>query len=721
MKSEIKCNLMTEHSNKITPTTPIQYLKGVGPHLSQILQRKSIYTAWDLLFYLPIKYVDRRKLFSIRDLPMEKKQTLLAEVQKYTVRPMKNRRKILEIVVSDRTGVAKMTFFQFNDGYLRKKFPEGSRVLFFGDVRSYSGFKTMSHPEMEIWEEVGEDADGIDQALKIYPFYSLTEGLYQKTIRGIIHKNLDDMVAMIEEDPRSVRESGQVQISLAEAFRHVHEPPVDSNLDELNEQRTAFHQRIIYDEFFYLQLGLVSKRYRQATRKTFVINNDAALFAKGVSNLPYELTQDQRTVLDDIREDLSSSKPMNRMVQGDVGSGKTVVAFLSSLMAIQSGFQVALMAPTEILAEQHFKNLFPFEEKLGIRVEILTGATSEKNRNRILYDLEQGVVNLLIGTHALLTADVNFHNLGYVVIDEQHRFGVKQRALLKNKTRHRDGDVSPHLLVMTATPIPRSLSMCVYGDVDLSVIRMMPKGRKPIVTKIYREKQRHKLYEFVHSEIAKGRQAYFVYPLVEESEKLDLKNATLMHQNLSLEFSKFKVGLIHGKMKSQEKDAAMEAFKKNEIQVLVSTTVIEVGVDVPNATVMVIEHAERFGLSQLHQLRGRVGRGSESSYCFLVAGYAQSQESQFRLKVMEDTTDGFVIAEEDLKLRGPGEFLGTRQSGMPDFRLAQIVRDGHLLSAAKKRAEEILAEDTLLDKPDNERLKRIMLGRWGQRLDLSLV
>lgn len=706
----------------ITPTTPIQYLKGVGPYLAQVLQKKSIYTAWDLLFYLPIKYIDRRKLYSIKDLPIDKKQTLLAEIQKYSVRPMKNRRKLLEITVADKTGVAKISFFQFNDAYLRKKFPEGSRVLFFGDVRSYMGFKSMSHPEMEIWEEGTDDTEVTGESnLKIYPFYSLTEGLHQKTIRNIIHKNLDELLSIIEEDPRSVRDSGKVQISLAEAFRHVHEPPLTASLEELNEQKSPYHQRIIYDEFFYLQLGLISKRYRQANQKTFVIQNDASLFAQGLSSLPYELTGDQKSVLQDIQRDFASTKPMNRMVQGDVGSGKTVVAFLSSLMAIQSGFQVALMAPTEILAEQHFKNLFAYEEKLNIRIEILTGATPAKKRNQILYDLEQGVVQLLIGTHALLTPDVNFYNLGYVIIDEQHRFGVKQRAQLKNKTKFRDGDVSPHLLVMTATPIPRTLSMCVYGDVDLSVIREMPKGRKPISTKVYREKQRQKMYEFIRLEIAKGRQAYFVYPLVEESEKLDLKNATLMQQQLSVEFSNSHVGLIHGKMKPAEKDAVMDAFKNNLIQVLVSTTVIEVGVDVPNSTVMVIEHAERFGLSQLHQLRGRVGRGSESSYCFLVAGYAQSEESQFRLKIMEETTDGFLIAEEDLKIRGPGEFLGTRQSGLPDFRLAQIVRDGHLLSAAKKRAEEVLVDDPLLEKPENLLLKTIMHNRWGQRLDLSLV
>lgn len=709
---------MSFSSSHLTPSTPIQYLKGVGPHLSQVFEKKSVYTAWDLLFYLPLKYLDRRKLHTIQDLPVDKKQNFIGEVQKCTVIPLRNRRKMLEMKVADSTGVAKVTFFQFNENYIRKKFPEGSTVLFFGDVKVYKGFKTLSHPEMELWDEGYDD----ESALKIYPFYSLTEGLYQKTVRKIIFQNLDQLVDLVEEDPLSVRDSGNVQISLADAFRYVHAPPLDANLEDLNSQKSPFHQRIIYDEFFYLQLGLISKRYKQSQQKTFTIVNEKKLFHQAMGSLPFELTGHQNSALEDIKNDFACGKPMNRMLQGDVGSGKTMVAFLSSLLAIESGFQVAFMAPTEILAEQHFKNLFAYEESLGIRVELLTGSTSQKKRNQILYDLEQGVVNLLIGTHALITPDVRFYNLGYVIIDEQHRFGVRQRAQLKNKVKSsKGGDVSPHFLVMTATPIPRTLSMCVYGDVDLSIIREMPKGRKPIKTKMYREKQREKMYQAIRKELEKGRQAYFVYPLVEESEKLDLKNATLMHKTLSEEFSNFSVGLMHGKMKPAEKEAMMMAFKANEVQVLVSTTVVEVGVDVPNSTVMVVEHAERFGLSQLHQLRGRVGRGSAKSYCFLMAGYAQSLESQYRLRVMETSNDGFEIAEEDLKLRGPGEFLGTKQSGMPDFRLAQIVRDGHLLTVAKKRAEEILTQDPELLDPSYQKLKKIMLDRWGKRLDLSLV
>lgn len=706
--------------SQLTPTTPVQYLKGVGPRLAQLFEKKSLYTAWDMLFNLPIKYVDRRRLYSVRDLPLGKRQTFIGTVQSYAVRPIRGRgKRILEMFVTDKTGAAKITFFKFNEASLKRRFPVGSRVLFFGDVRAYRGMKTMVHPEMEPWDV--EDSDKMRDIFKIYPFYSLTEGLYQNTVRRIMQKNLEALIGLVREDPRSVRDSGDVQVSLAEAFRYVHAPPEDADIERLNEQRSVYHQRIIYDEFFYLQVGLLFKRYRQAKQKAFVIVNEQKLAKAALKSLPFKLTGAQEAALETIKRDFASGSPMNRMLQGDVGSGKTMVAFLSALYAIESGFQVALMAPTEILAEQHFKNLVEFEERLGIRIDLLTGSTKQKNRDRIVTDLKQGRVNLLIGTHALIEPDVVFDNLGYVIIDEQHRFGVMQRARLKNKTRAKEGEVMPHLLVMTATPIPRSLSLCVYGDLDLTTISEMPKGRKPIVTKVFREKQRPRMYEFIRREIEKGHQAYFVYPLVEESEKMDLKDATLMHKHLSEIFSQYRVGLIHGRVKAAEKEAIMKAFKEGQLDILVSTTVVEVGVDVPNSTVMVIEHAERFGLSQLHQLRGRVGRGSEKSYCFLVAAYAASEESHYRLKIMEETCDGFRIAEEDLNIRGPGEFLGTRQSGMPDFRLAQIVRDSHLLNAAKRRAEEILKEDPELALGKNQKIKEIMLERWGKRLDLSLV
>ncbi len=701
----------------ITATTPVQFLKGVGPHLASLLQKKSVYTAFDLLFYLPLKYVDRRKIHTIKSLPVDKKQTFIATIQSYGIKKFGpgGRRRILEMIVEDETGVATVSFFQFHEGSFKKRFPEGTAVLFFGDVKLFRGLKSVSHPEMERWE------DDSDHEGKIFPFYSLTEGLYQKTIRSILAKNLDDLLPLIEDESRSVREEGEVKIHLNQAFEYIHRPPLDADLDLLNSRASPFHQRIVYDEFFYLQLGLLSKRYQSLKKSSFVFQNSQTLVPQALKMLPFELTGDQRQVLDEVFHDFASGQPMNRLLQGDVGSGKTIVAWLSSLVAIEAKYQVAMMAPTEILAEQHYQNFLKFENHLPVRVELLTSSTSQKRRKEILGALRAGQVDLLVGTHALLTHDVQFHKLGFVVIDEQHRFGVMQRAALKNKVKMEMGDVMPHLLVMTATPIPRTLSMTIYGDLDLSFIREMPKGRKPIETKVLRESKRVQLYEFIRQQVQVGRQVYFVYPLVEESEKVDLKNATQMCQTLQKEFLDRRVGLLHGKMRSEEKDAIMQRFKKAELDILVATTVIEVGVDVPNASVMVIEHAERFGLSQLHQLRGRVGRGTEKSYCYLMASYAQSEESRFRLKVMEDTVDGFVIAEEDLKIRGPGEFLGTKQSGLPDFHLAELIRDGHLLAMAKKRATEILETDQNLEDPKNQKLKTIMLERWGQKLDLMMV
>lgn len=700
----------------LQPSTPIQYLKGVGPRLAELFEKRSVYTAWDMLFYLPIKYVDRRKIFSIRELKYGEKQAVVAKVVSHQVVPLKGRsRKIFEIGLEDGTGQLKASFFQFNEKWLRKKFPLDESVLLFGEVKPYRGTKTIVHPEMESWDDSEQGNRGIQ------PFYALTEGLHQKTVQKIFKNNLEQLLTLVEDDPYSVRDSGEVQISLKQAFQYVHEPPLDAEIEELNERRSPFHQRLIYDEFFYLQLGLLSKKYHQSARPSLKMDQGRKLYEKALNSLPFELTGAQSRAIDDIHKDFLKGQPMNRMIQGDVGSGKTIVSFLTALMAIEAGYQVALMAPTEILAEQHYKNLFPYEEALGVKIDLLTGSTKTKQRNLVLYNLEQGQTQLLIGTHALLTPDVHFANLGYVIIDEQHRFGVAQRAQLKNKTKSQDGELVPHVLIMTATPIPRTLSMCVYGDLSLSLINERPKGRKPIQTKVYREKQRATLNQFLLKELQAGRQVYFVCPLVEESETLDLKNASLMSEQIAKDLLPFKVGLLHGRMKSNEKETIMTSFKRRDLHVLVSTTVIEVGVDVPNASVMVIENAERFGLSQLHQLRGRVGRGADQAYCFLMASYKQSEESRFRLKVMEETDDGFVIAEEDLKLRGPGEFLGTKQSGMPDFRLAQIVRDDHLLRAAQARAEAILQKDPFLETESHQKIKKIMMERWGKRLDLSLV
>ena len=699
-------------STTLTLDTPVQYLKYVGPYVADLLSKRGVKTARDLLYYFPLRYVDRRTLYNVESLPIEKKQTLLATVTDMNVRPLgRSRKKILEILLKDDTGYAKAVFFNFREAAFKKRFPAGTTVTAFGDVTRYGAFKQMAHPELEEWDDEAGAGTGI------LPFYPLTEGLHQKTARRIVKANLESLLALIEDDPRSVRESGEVAVSLVQALRAVHEPPSDVDLGALNNQTSVYHQRIVYDEFFFFELAMIARRAAMERGCAAVIKPLGELAGRVREKLPFKLTDGQESALAEISADFASGLPMNRLLQGDVGCGKTLVAFLSALWAIEAGGQAAIMVPTEILAEQHFKNLVRYEIDVGFRMELLTSATPDKKRITILQGLASGEINLVVGTHALITPDVAFKNLVYVVVDEQHRFGVVQRAQLRAKAS--DSKSEPHVLFMTATPIPRTLSMSLYGDLYVSIIAHRPEGRKPITTRVIYEKKRAQAYAFVQDELKKGRQAYFIYPLVEESEKLDLKNATLMHAELTKEFEGYGVGLLHGRMKSAEKEGIMGRFKSGELSVLVATTVVEVGVDVPNASVIVIEHAERFGLSQLHQLRGRVGRGAEQSHCVLMAGYAQSEESRFRLRVMEESNDGFFIAEEDLKLRGPGDFLGTKQSGLPDFHLAHLVRDGHLLQVARKRAEEILHADSTLSHVANAQLRLILHTRWRDRLDLA--
>ncbi len=699
-------------SKSLQLSTPIQFLKGVGPHLASLLAKKGVYTAYDLLVDFPVRYIDKRLVTVISALEVGVKQVVSGKVLDVTTFMMgRSRKRAVEVIISDGHGKLKLLFLNGSESWYRKKFLEGKEYTVFGDVKKYGSSLVMFHPEAEIQTESDDELS----SAKIVPVYSLTEGLSQNQMRKIIGLNLEALLERVKDDARAVRD-GEVSIPLIQAYRYLHQPERDVDIEELNAHKTPYHMRIIYDEFFYLQLGLKFRGTYETRHPSFIMTPPFPLFEKACQLLPFTLTDDQNKVIEEIKNDFLAHKPMNRMVQGDVGSGKTMVAFLTALLAIQSGYQVALMAPTEILAEQHFKNLRRYEESLDIKVALLTGQLGAKQKKVVREDLEQGLTNLVIGTHALLTEDITFRELGYIIIDEQHRFGVEQRAKLKQLNRKEDERV-PHVLVMSATPIPRSLSLCLYGDMDLSLIKSLPKGRKPIKTKIVRENRRVQMYEFIRREIAKGRQIYFVYPLIEESEKSDLKDATTMYNSLCQVFSESKVELIHGRLKAQEKESIMGRFKNHECHVLVSTTVIEVGVDVPNASVMVVEHAERFGLSQLHQLRGRVGRGAEESFCFLMASYAQSDESKFRLSVMEKTNDGFVVAEEDLKLRGPGDMFGTRQSGLPDFRLAHLTRDYHLLEIARKRAEVILKSDPLLAHPENQLLKEIMTQRWAQKLD----
>lgn len=725
-------------------TTPVQFVKGVGPYLASVLEKKGIKTVYDLFYYFPIRYLDRRKIDSIRNLTPGKEKCVAATVVGCGIRPLRNsRRRIFEMVVTDQTGIALIVWFHFNEKYLKGLYPAGKKVLIAGECQLYGQQKQFVHPEIEDWDEDWEARGsglarpsaqgGLGEAsgqspMSIVPVYSLTEGLYQKTVRKILKSALDKFLPSLEESPLSVRQSGEVKWSLSHAIAHIHSPPESADLTELNAHKTAWHKRVIYDEIFYLQLGMALKKVGRAKETSVSLPTLPGLKEKITASLPFSLTAAQNRVIGEILRDIADCKPMNRLLQGDVGSGKTLVAFICSLQAAKRGYQAVMMAPTEILAQQHFKNLEPIATKMDVRTALMTRSTPAGEREEILKDLQAGRILLVFGTHALIQEDVKFKNLVFIVIDEQHRFGVMQRATLRGKGEtkdHRpktiDQRIMPHILVMTATPIPRTLAMGVYGDLDISVIDELPSGRRPITTHVYSEKMRSKAYDLIRGELKKERQAYFVYPLIEESEKSDLKDATAMANLLADIFSEYRVALLHGRMKALDKETIMSSFRKNEIRILVSTTVIEVGVDVPNATVMVVEHAERFGLSQLHQLRGRVGRGGEQSFCLLMAGYAQSEEARFRLRVMEETNDGFKIAEEDLKIRGPGDFLGTRQSGLPEFYLTHILSDPRLAEQAKERALEVLKGDPTLEKEQHRLLRKILAQRWEGRLELGNI
>jgi ATP-dependent DNA helicase RecG len=505
-------------------------------------------------------------------------------------------------------------------------------------------------------------------------------------------------------------------IDFSEAFRRVHFPPEGESIDVLNLQRSDGHRRIIFDEFFFLELGMALKKRGVALETGISFKTEGHLSQKLLSQLSFQLTRAQENVLAEIRKDLAKPHPMNRLIQGDVGSGKTVVALLTCLDVIECGYQAAIMAPTEVLTEQHFLNLHRWVEPLGVKVALLTSSIKSSERENLYQRIRNGDIQLVIGTHAVIQEAVEFKCLGLAIIDEQHKFGVVQRGLLKKKGEN------PDILVMTATPIPRTLAMTIYGDLDVSLIDEMPPGRMPVETKVYPEPARAKVYRIVEEEVKKGRQAFVVYPLVEESEKLDLKDATRMAEHLQKEvFPAFRIGLLHGRMKSDEKEAIMIEVKEGRIQILVATTVIEVGIDIPNASVMVVEHAERFGLSQLHQLRGRIGRGRYPSKCILLAQYRSSEEAKVRLRAMEKTTDGFKIAEEDLTLRGPGEFFGIRQSGLPDFRVAHILRDTPILIEARKEAFRLVQEDPELVLPSHAGLKDILIKRWEGRMELATI
>lgn len=673
-------------------TRDIKYLQGVGPQRAAILNKElNIYSFRDLLYYFPYKYVDRSRLYYIHEIDGNmpyiqlKGQVLSFE----TIGEGRQRRLVGHF--SDGTGVVDLVWFQ-GLKFVMGRYKAHEEYIVFGKPTVFNGRINIAHPDIDPAEELTLSSMGLQ------PYYNTTEKMKRSNLNShALEKLMKNLFGALQKDIIEETLSPQLVaqhrlMSLTDALYNIHFP---QNPDLLRKAQ----YRLKFEELFYVQLNIL--RYTKERRNKFrglVFGRVGEIFNTFYSqNLPFQLTGAQKRVIKEMRRDMGSGRQMNRLLQGDVGSGKTLVALMTMLIALDNGYQACMMAPTEILATQHYETISRFLAGMNVRVELLTGNVKGKRREKILKDLVTGDVQILIGTHAVIEDTVNFSSLGLVVIDEQHRFGVAQRAKLWAKNT-----CPPHVLVMTATPIPRTLAMTLYGDLDVSVIDELPPGRKPIQTIHQFDNRRASMYAFIRKQIQEGRQAYIVYPLIQESEKMDIKNLEDGYMHICEEFPEYKVSKVHGKMKPAEKDEEMQRFLANETQIMVATTVIEVGVNVPNASVMVIENAERFGLSQLHQLRGRVGRGADQSYCILVTGYKLTEETRKRIEIMVQTNDGFEIAEADLKLRGPGDLEGTQQSGVAfDLKIADIARDGQLLQYVREIAERLLDTDPNGERPEN--------------------
>ncbi len=683
---------------------PLQFLTGVGPQRAKLLGRLGLSTVEDALFCLPVRHEDRSHLVPLRSMTAGEARTATGIVAGISPAPRGRPRAPLQVLLRDASGF--LNAIWFNQPYLERVFKRGQRLIVHGKVQPYRDRALQMH--VKDFEVVEDSVDETLHAGRLVPVYGLTQGLTQRPMRTLIKRLVDGYADEVKEPlPESLRVRRQL-LPVSSALKAAHFPGNEADL-------AAARRRLVFDDFLLLQLGLAVRRQREGRQRGITMNPPGSFSRALLGSLPYALTRAQERVWREIRGDMAQSYPMNRLLQGDVGSGKTIVATLAILAAVESGYQAAFMAPTEILAEQHLMTLRGLLDPLGVRVELLTNAVRSKGRERLLAAAADGTVGCVVGTHALVQEGVRFKRLGLCVVDEQHRFGVAQRATLRDKGER------PDVLVMTATPIPRTLALTLYGDLDLSVLDELPPGRRPVVTVARPEGKRRRIYEFLRGEIAAGRQAYVVCPLVEESEASDLRAATEMAERLARDvFPDLRVGLLHGRMSFQDKDRVMGAFKAGRLHLLVSTTVIEVGIDVPNASVMLVEHAERFGLSQLHQLRGRVGRGPFKSYCILL-GTASSEDARRRIAAMTATNDGFKIAEVDLSVRGPGEFFGTRQSGLPEFRVADLVRDGAVLEEARQDALTLIARDPKLLQPEHRALRAALLARWRGKLDLASV
>ena len=689
--------------------TPLQFLKGVGPRRAADLEKVGLLTVEDLLYRFPLRYEDRSHLQPIASLkpgqPASISGRILSAGLRSTRRPGF---KIFEAAIQDDSGTLRAVWL--NQPFLRDILMRGQHVVLYGTVEMRgSASLQLTNPQYEILED--DDAETVHTG-RIVPVYEKAGAVTPKMQRRLVYDALQRLPADI---PDQLPDDVRLRLGLPARYAALvatHFPPEDVSIDLLNRFATPAQRRLIFEEAFLFQLGVIARRRFAATeQKPVAIHVDDRVRESARRVLPFRLTSGQKQALKEIVEDLQRPRPMNRLLQGDVGAGKTIVALLAALVAMENGVQVAFMAPTEILAEQHFLNISRLLQASRFRVALLTGSIASAARREQLAEVESGAVHLVVGTHALVQGDVRFKQLGLVVIDEQHRFGVLQRATLRLKGLH------PDVLVMTATPIPRTLALTLYGDLDVSVIRDTPPGRLPIKTLAKPESRRDEVYEFVRGQLDAGRQAYVIYPLVEESAKVDLKAATEMADHLAAEiFPQYRVGLLHGRMKADGKDRVMKAFASRELHVLVSTTVVEVGIDVPNASVMIVEHSERFGLSQLHQLRGRVGRANHQSFCFLLYQAPLSDDARDRLKAMTETTDGFEIAERDLILRGPGDFFGTRQAGLPTFRMIDLVRDHELLDLAQREAIRWFGTSA----PAPNAIEKL-LSSWEQRFKLIEV
>lgn len=704
--STVEAQSLTGRQRKLNLQSQVQYLKGIGPVKAEALATIGINSVEDLLYHIPRRYLDRSTITPIDELQVNSKATVMGTVESYGIKRWRTPQ--YWVILRDEKSFLKLVWFS-GIKYIQNKFKEGDTVVASGEVRTFYGLQ-MPHPEFEIVSGKGEKLIHTGRVIPLYPSTSGLKNVYldSRGFRRTISYLLENHFPQIQETlPDKVREELELP-SLDWSLKTIHFP---DSLEDASKAR----KRLAFEELFYLELLLaLRKRHSELKEKGSIFSRPGEMVKRFLESLPFELTQDQRKVLNEIYQDVSSGKAMHRLLQGDVGSGKTIVALISMLMAIENGYQTAIMAPTEVLAEQHYLSLSSLLEQLKIEPVLLTSSVKPGERKGILGKISSGKGKIIVGTHALIQKEVNFNKLGLAVIDEQHRFGVMQRLSLKLKGE------SPHLLVMTATPIPRSLALTVYGDLDISVINQMPPGRKKIETRLIDENSPEKGYIFLEEELKKGRQAYIVYPLIEESEKADLRAATEGYQFLQGKiFPHRKIALLHGRIKREERERVMKAFRSGDYDILVCTTVIEVGLDVPNATLMLIEHAERFGLSQLHQLRGRIGRGEEQSYCILKFSKLVSEEARKRLQILSSTTDGFKISEADLKLRGPGEFFGTRQHGLPDFKIADLSEDLELLFKARDWAFKIVQEDGDLNSKENLCLRNKFVRNYKDKFKLA--